>query len=131
MMLSPLDQLLVERPLLGSQLRIDLGAHPRLDGIELGPDPRPQRVGFRPVASEDRAHRVALGVVELQLAVEILDHRIRTTPAKPSCFIALGCLMSTPADQSARQEYRGQQCDGRELRSIQHVSQLSLLLLDQ
>ncbi|HXO85344.1 MAG TPA: hypothetical protein VN803_07450 [Gemmatimonadales bacterium] len=107
MMLSPLDQLLVQDPLVGSQHRIDLGPHPRLDGIESWPDPGPQRIGLGPVPREDRAHRVALRIRELQLALEVLDHGIRATaPAsRPATFVALGRFMTTPTGKSACEEH--------------------------
>jgi hypothetical protein len=132
MMLRPLDQLLMPGPLLGRENRVDLGAHPHLDGIELRPDPRPQGIGFGTMPREDRAHRIALGVAELQLALEILDHRVRsTTPGpspRPAASVPLGRFVTTPPGQSACQEHSRQQADGRDLRSIHHEARFSLLL---
>src|SRR5438552_2842514 len=121
-MLSPVDQLLVTSPLLGSELRIDLGAHAGLDGIEAGPDPRPQGIGLGAVAGDDRAHRVALCGAQFQLTGQIGDERVRAAMSSRATVITFRGLVATPAGQPTGQEYSGQQADGGEFRSIQHGS---------
>jgi hypothetical protein len=128
MMLSLVDQLLVTDSLLRGELRIDLGAHVRLDGIEPRPNLRPQRVGFGPVAREDRAHRVPLCVAEIQLAPQILDHRVGAAPAWTTMVIAFRRLVTAPPGKPARGKHSGKQADGGEFWSIQHDSSFSFIV---
>jgi hypothetical protein len=125
MMLSPLDQLLVPGTLLRRELCIDLGAHPRLDGIEAGPDLRPQRIRLGTVAREDHAHRVPLRVAQIELAAQIRDHRVGAAAAQPAIFVALRRFAAAPSGESARKKYRSKQTDGGEFGSIQRDSSFS------
>jgi len=133
-MLSLVNQLLVTSPLLGRELGVDFGPHPRFDRVELGPDARPERIGLGAVARDDRADRVALRGVETQLAAQVGDEGVWTpvTATTRASLIALCCLAAAPAGQPASHEHGGQQANGGEFRSIQHdCAFLFLTLLDQ
>jgi hypothetical protein len=129
-MLSPLDQLLVFGPLRRRQLRVDLRAHARLDGIEARPHLRPQGVGLGAVAGENGPHGIALGGAEVQLTRQEIDHRVGTTPAGTVVVTVRG-FAAPPSGEAPGEEYGSEQTRGGEFRSIQHGSLSFLLWLDE